>query len=309
MRGIIDNDTFIVYDGNTVIYSAEVKSGRQFIYFNNIDDRYLPLLKQAIPAGTTLVAEYNDNLLKFGFTNPQMCENGICLYLSEDQQSEATHDVGKIRREYEFLSTQLASKYCEIILKISPTALTKMQRIIVENKDETKEIFGSFKIVDNRKEAGDIIHTIDIVDGSLKSGNTDDVSATPTIYNFHTHPISAYKMYKVKYGPPSVQDYKSIYLLCKNYQCIVHLVAALEGIYIVYLLPNITGSEKDVKRVITQNFKYDEKKTELSSYLAKINSLNIFKVDLRSWSDPNLTMGIRIQFRKSGKWGNCKIRD
>jgi len=321
MRGKIENDVFSVYDDNNKkVYSTELKTTKEFVYFDKIDARFIPLLKKTVPKNKTLMTEYDKKLINFGFKNPQMCKkDGICLYMDKDDDDNIYNDTynntytNNVEREYEFLSTQLNSKYCEISLKINPRALTKLQTIITENKDETKEIFGSFKIVDNKKVGGYIIHTIDIIDSSLKSGSTDDVSATPTIYNFHTHPISAYKMYNVKYGPPSVQDYKSIYLLCRDYNCIVHLVASLEGIYIVYLLPEVNETKKNVVRIIEKNFKYNEdgktSETYLAGYLQKINAFNIFKVELRKWSDPSLTTGIKIQFRKSGKWGTCKIHD
>ena len=236
-----------------------------------------------------------------------MCPSGICLYLGEKEQNISNTD--HIKREYEFLSTQLSNDYCEIILKLKESALDKLKRIISENKDETKEIFGSFKIVENSKQGGNIVHTLDIVDSSLRSGSTDDVSASPTVYNFHTHPVSAYKMYKVKYGPPSVQDYTSIYTLCKKHNCVVHFVASIEGIYVVYLLPSVTGSEKTILNKIEKQFKYNDKKMDLYQYIDRINSLGIFSVSLRPWDATDLRKGVRINFRKSGEWGNCKIRD
>ena len=206
------------------------------------------------------------------------------------------------------MSTQLNSKHCEIILKIDEASLDKLKTIITENKNETKEIFGCFKILTNKKTKGNIVHTIGIIEDSLKSGSTDDVSANPTIYNFHTHPISAYELYNVNYGPPSVQDYKSIYLMCKDYNCIVHFVASIEGIYIVYLSPDFKETS-GINKIIEQNFKYEDKKVNLNEYLNKINTLRLFVVDLKPWDNLELRKGLKIRFRKSGEWGSCKIRD
>ena len=308
MRGKIEKDIFSVYDeSNNLLYSIKIKTNKEFVYFDKkMNKEFLPLLKKTIAKGKVLVADYDKSLIGFGFKNPQMCsKKGICLYLGDDD----AQDKDTIQREYEFLSTQLNTEHCEIVLKIDEKAISKLKKIISENKDETKEIFGSFKIINNKKERGNIVHTIDIIDSSLKSGSTDDVSATPTIYNFHTHPVSAYKMYDVKYGPPSVQDYKSIYLLCKDYNCIVHLIASIEGIYIVYLLPGVTGPEKKIITAIEKQFKYDDKKMDLQNYLQTLNNVGIFSISLREWTDAGLRTGIKIQFKKSGEWGNCKIRD
>lgn len=309
MKGKIEKNVFNVYgDSNTLIYSTPIKTSNNYIYFDSrIDKQFIGLLKQTIPKGTVLVCDYDQSFITLGFKNPQMCPDGICLYDSGDANS--AEDTDYIAREYEFLSTQLHKEHCEIILKLKESALEKMKHIISDNKDETKEIFGSFKIVDNRKERGNIIHTLDIIESSLKSGSTDDVSASPTVYNFHTHPVSAYKMYKVKYGPPSVQDYTSIYTLCKTYHCVVHFVASIEGIYIVYLLTDVKGSDKSIINKIEKHFRYNEKKVELYDYIDKLNSMDIFRVTLVGWQDPTLRTGIPIQFRKSGEWGNCKIRD
>jgi hypothetical protein len=310
MRGKIEKNIFNVYgDSNQLVYSTPIKQSNNYVYFDtNINKDFIGLLKQTIPKGSVLVCDYDQSFLTLGFKNPQMCKpGGICLY--HGGNGNGGEDVDYITREYEFLSTQLYKDHCEIILKLKESALEKLKHIISENKDETKEIFGSFKIVENRKEGGRIIHTLDIIASSLKSGSTDDVSASPTVYNFHTHPVSAYKMYKVKYGPPSVQDYTSIYTLCKTYHCVVHFVASIEGIYIVYLLPGVKGSKTNIIKTIEKNFKYNEKKVELRAYIDKLNSMEIFSISLLDWQDPTLRTGIPIQFRKSGEWGNCKIRD
>ena len=308
MRGNIQNDIFTVYDDNNKeVYKTDLKSTKEFIYLADINPKYLPILKDIISKDKILVSDYNRNLINLGFKNPQVCKDkGICLYLPKADTDDIARDAAHIHREYEFLSTQLKSKHCEIAIKISEKALAKLKKIISENKDETKEIFGSFKIIDNKKINGNIVHTLDIVSASLKSGNTDDVTATPTIYNFHTHPVSAYKMYDVKYGPPSVQDYKSIYLLCKDYNCIVHFIASIEGIYVVYLLPDI---KENVNKIIDAHFTYDDKTMVLDEYLKKINAVGIFSITLHKWSSAALKVGIKIRFRKSGEWGNCKIRD
>lgn len=309
MRGYIEKNIFSVYsDSNQLVYSTPIKTHKNYIYFDtNINKKFVDLLKKSAPSGSVLVCDYDHSFVNFGFKNPQICPSGICLYL--EQQDQDDNDSEHIMREYEFLATQLSNDHCEIILKIKERALEKLKRIISENNDETKEIFGSFKIVENSKHNGNIVHTLDIIDSSLKSGSTDDVTASPTVYNFHTHPVSAYKMYKVKYGPPSVQDYTSIYTLCKKHNCVVHFVASIEGIYVVYLLPSVNGAEKTIINKIEKHFKYNDKKMDLYKYIDQINALNIFSVSLRPWKDTDLREGLRIHFRKSGEWGNCKIRD
>lgn len=314
MRGVIEKEEiFHVYDdsGNS-IYSTKIKIHKNLVYFDKaIDTRFINILRKTIPKGNILVCDYDQRFIDLGFKNPQVCKSGgICLYLESGDYDTQDKDKDNIIREYEFLSTQLTAEHCEIILKFNDTVLGDLQHLTADSKNGKKEFFGSFKIVDNIKDANNnIIHTLDIVPGSLISGSKDDVTAHPSVYNFHTHPVAAYKMYKVKFGPPSVQDYKSIYTLCKKHNTIVHLVASLEGIYVVYLLPDVTGSEKEILKTITKNFKYREKKTDLSSYIAVINSFRIFSVSMLPWTSPDLVTGIHIQFTKSGEWGTCKIRD
>ena len=145
---------------------------------------------------------------------------------------------------------------------------------------------------------------------SLKSGEEDAISAKPSLYNFHSHPFSAYLKYRVNYGPPSAQDYKSIFMLVTRFNTIVHFVATIEGLYVVSFNPeNLKMDQKEADDLISK-MEYDDVETmaELNAYIDRVNSVGLFSVKLIPWNSTEFNH-IEVEFPKSGAYGNCLIRD
>lgn len=302
MNSQLTNSSFIVKHGDDVIYQLPIKISGKYVYFKNIDQRYVDELKR-LARGKILMSDYDDTLIPMGFKDPKVCDyNKVCVYYDDKNiKPQSTDDISL---EYQYLEMQFSKDFCEIVLKIQEDTLRFLYSLLDTTGDSTTETFGCFKIIKKEKLNGTIVHTIAVIKSSLRSGATDDVSANPSIYNFHTHPFSAYKQYNVEYGPPSVQDYKSIYTMCKEYKTIVHMVISKEGIYVISLLPDAEN-----KKINDANFKYIEKKVHFTDHIAKLNSYNVFDINLVPWNSPTIRNGINIKFRKSGKYGNCQIHD
>ena len=111
-------------------------------------------------------------------------------------------------------------------------------------------------------------------------------------YNFHTHPLKAYKNNNVSNGWPSGQDYLA-FLKLDNHT-IFHTVVAIEGIYIISLSKRCYIKLRDIdKKYIKKEFKIDHKENlYYEEYVNLINNKTykntnkpIFHIKFFRWPD------------------------
>ena len=139
------------------------------------------------------------------------------------------------------------------------------------------------------------VHNIEVNNSSIIHGKEFGVDIVTGLYNFHSHPINAYRKYNVKLGWPSAQDYIGFLLASKEDETIFHLVITLEGIYIISLTKEWVTKKnlltnKALKFIEKEyNFCYKDGNT-ISWYLNKINHVKykdypIFVVQFLSWNN------------------------
>ena len=298
-------------DGIVYHCCALYNSKDKVIEMVKCDREYVKLFDESaekfLDQGVKIVARYRDELIDEGFANPTICgkKGEVCL-VKDPKSPTPKRDMVKL--DYAFILSHISKKICEIIIKINSDSIVYLNHINKTSK--SKEIFGKFNISDVRQIESEIVYTISIDKSSLTEGKDDEIEATPSLYNFHSHPEDAYKKYNVMYGPPSTQDYKSIYMLATEYNTIVHFVSSIEGLYVVYLKPDNKFS-KSSRIEIIEKMRFENAKNilELEKYIKKINSFGLFNVRLIQWKSSEFEKGIRINFSKSGKYGNCLIRD
>ena len=289
-----------IYDSKAGVIKIEKCDSKYIKLFNESVSKFLKNVKIMVP--------YEEELIKEGFSNPSICgrDGEVCL-IRDPSSPKPKKDTVKL--DYAFITSHKSKKFCEIIIKIATESIDYLQHINKTSK--SKEIFGRFNISKVDQHGSQIVYTLSIDRSSLTEGKDDEIDATPSIYNFHSHPEDAYKKYKVNYGPPSTQDYKSIYILATQYNTIVHFVSSLEGLYVVYLNPDNKVCDKKERELIIEKMRFDDAKSlsELKKYIKTINTYGLFSVRLIPWKSSEFTKGIKISFSKSGKYGNCVIRD
>ena len=292
-------------------FCAIYDSKEGVIKMEKCDSKYIKLFNESVSKffkDVKIMVPYKEELIKEGFSNPLICgrDGEVCL-IRDPSSPKPKKDTVKL--DYAFIVSHTSKKFCEIIIKIGRESIEYLQHINKTSK--SKEMFGRFDISNVDQRGSQIIYTLSIDRTSLIEGKDDEIDATPSIYNFHSHPEDAYKKYKVKYAPPSTQDYKSIYILATEYNTIVHFVSSLEGLYVVYLNPDNKFSNKKLREDIIEKMRFDYAKSllELEKYIKTINTYGLFSVRLIPWKSSEFTKGIRISFSKSGKYGNCVIRD
>ena len=306
-------------DGIQYSYCTIYDEKNNLIYIDGCDPKYIPLLLDTIARffeeGVTIVASYKDGLIGKGFGSPEVCsEKGdICLKKKNSFFKDTTEK--SVKAEYNFVLSQRHKNHCEIVVKFTRDTREFLRHIVNagvtvsgDNYRTQKEFFGNFNLVESNLSGKKVVHTLEVDKSSLVSGNEDNIKANASLYNFHSHPFSAYQKYRVNYGPPSDQDYKSIFLMMTKYNSIAHFVPSVEGLYVVSLNPEKYNINPES---VIQNIDYDDVETlgELKAYLKRVNSYDVFRLKLLGWDSKEFESGIRVEFGKSGKYGNCKIRE
>ena len=142
--------------------------------------------------------------------------------------------------------------------------------------------------------------TLDIDISSLILGEEEGVKVVGSLFNFHSHPKEAYQRHEVELGWPSTQDYIAFLSTFSHYNTILHVVIAVEGIYIISLSDfwfeknlKLTKSQmKDIIKFIEDNYKLDKKQLSIKQYVKNINALR--------YKDKQLIEVNFVQFKDCG---------
>lgn len=315
-KAFINSKKFI--DGVLYSFCTIYDSKNNTISIDGCDPKYIELFLDTVSRffeeDVTIVASYDDGLVDKGFANPVICSETGEVCLTRKNSLFRENDPESVKVEYDFILSQKDSEYCEINIKFDKETRDFLKKIAkagvtVKNGERSqKEFFGDFKIQRSEKHGNTITSILKIDKSSIVAGDSDNISAQPSMYNFHSHPFEAYLKYRVNYAPPSAQDYKSIFILATQYDTIVHFVASVEGLYVVSVNPEMHDTNPDS---IIKSQEYEDVDTfeELEKYIEKVNSFELFNLRLLDWDSDEFRKGIKISFGKSGKYGNCKIRE
>lgn len=285
------------------------------VYIGELSKDYFKLFFETLSLyfkpDVAIVTEYKDDMLKMGFKNPTLCgtDQKVCLKRKNSLKDVEKVDPNQVKLDLEFLKAHINKDVCNIFLQVDQRSLDFMLKLVkggLNGKEKfQKEYFGSFKISQGVKKGNKIIYTLSVDEKSVLVGKAEETDAAETLYNFHSHPVAAYKRHKVKTGVPSVADYSSVYILSKT-GTIIHFVAALEGIYTISMNPKSKYLQKPAKELfdfIEKNFRYN--RNDIPKYLEYINNFGLFHVDLIPYK-PTL---IEAFFHKQGKYKNCVIHE
>ena len=151
--------------------------------------------------------------------------------------------------------------------------------------------------------------------GPFINGEGDGTDVPRGRAGFHTHPYGEYKKQGVKYAWPSGDDFLAILEKMLDENCIVHIVATREGIYVISFAP---GGLKKGKNFYKQSRK-KKKALKYKLALPDVNDKNamtprgyikhlreikdpIFHVEYRSWKSANK----KIPFYFPDNKGSCE---
>jgi hypothetical protein len=163
-------------------------------------------------------------------------------------------------------------KICKANCKICPSTLKllKEQVNFVSKDGKHNEFGGVLEFIKGKKKSYYFIK-IDKKE-EIISGDNDETDVPDGIAGYHTHPAKEYEAQKVKYAWPSGDDYIAVLDRMINDGTIIHIVASVEGLYI------ISFSDKGIMAYedsFFKNDKNDKKKFEYSrKYKLKLPSIS-----------------------------------
>ena len=279
-----------------------------------------------VPVENTNILDLIESYTRFGFKNPYVCRTsplghtfptyGMCL-LKTNNITEPSDSKEAIYVLDQFVKRE--EQNCSISLKFSSKTIEHLKQMSkigstlnTDSSISQKEIAGSFKLV---KPVLDSVFSLKINKKSIISGEEQAVNIVNSVYNFHTHPVEAYKTNNVQLGWPSAQDYIGFFTSVKINRTILHAVVSIEGIYILSIgkhwIDRIFDNEGPCKNFIIKeyNIKYKPGR-DVEWYINKVNLLSyegfpIFFVQFFTWE--NASSVFKVSFKMND--GNCFARE
>jgi hypothetical protein len=267
---------------------------------------------------TKLIQEYIDS----GFHAPYISnrspmgvnffKNGLCLI----RENNIVND--KSANEVKYVLKQNVEKkdVCTLKVQLSDWSIKYLRNISMMGSTinrngiiTQKEVAGRFVI---KKVTDDLVHYLDVDKQSIIHGEEEGVKVAKGLYNFHSHPVEAYERNNVKFAWPSAQDYLGFLSASQEYDTILHIVASIEGFYIISLHSDwIRNKEKINKKMIdfiltTYSKVYTPKVYTPEVYIKHINSIHyaeysVFFVQYFNWHNANTSF--TVSYHKTGT--NC----
>ena len=243
-----------------------------------------------------------EKLIASGFGHPHISDRspsghsfnkyGLCLLKHNDGDTESSSSTGDV----EYVLGERAS-ICNMEVCLSSEAIEYLRGLqdagmsLNENGSFTqKEIAGNLECQEVDTEQ---VHHLNVKYDSLILGKEMGVPIAPGLYNFHSHPKAAYKTAKVKMGWPSPQDYVGFLLAFIEDNTILHIVASIEGIYILsmsaYCLENKEKLDRTLATFILEKYNFCGSSIQNPHiYTKKINSVSyrgspLFRVQYLPW--------------------------
>jgi hypothetical protein len=276
-----------------------------------LDDPHLDLL----------VNEY----VTAGFHDPYICkasplgftfkDYGLCMMRQNDIiDSNSINDVKYVLTQ--FLVEKKGN--CTLLARLSDQAVKYLRSVSKMGSTINTDGVITQKEMAGRLTAGtigkDLTYHLNVDRESIVSGDEEGVDIIGGLYNFHSHPQEAYDRHNVKLGWPSAQDYVGFLGSSIIHDTILHIVASLEGFYVLSLGNYWVNKKKkldgNVPTFILEKYDMCYKKGQTPTwYVRTVNGIAyegfpLFLVQFFPWHDA--TDSFIVPYRKSGV--NCFAR-
>jgi hypothetical protein len=276
----------IIYDDKKGIVMTPIKN---FVYLSSVlegmltylpNNEYILVIFPIKNSGVNMknIEENIENYTTLGFSNPFLVSktpfgDELISSMTLTRKNEYTDKISmnKYRETLLDISYVLSKgTTCSFNFNLSRDSLNFLENLCKKagstlNKDKSisqKEVSGGFKIVSSKIVNGLNIFLMEIDSDLTSYNNNESAEISPSLYNFHTHPLLAYKNHNVKIAWPSPDDYSAFLNSVQRYNTIFHILASIEGIYLISFSEYwaINYDSLDVSQGWIQknyNFKYD----------------------------------------------------
>jgi|UniRef100_A0A6C0J1V2 hypothetical protein len=320
-KKFIDN----IINYSYIVYDIDRKICEIFLNNNNMLEDVLKIILENLPNDITIILfvelekvhnkEYIRYLSLLGFGEPFIVEDselkGIYLH-----KLNYLVDSKDITTDIEYLLKSISSEKCESTLRFTSKTIEKLKYLSKIGSSwnsksiSQKELGGRFlaSLID------DLIINLEIDDKSIIYGEEEGVRVVGGLYNFHSHPQEAYERNNVTLGWPSGQDFIAFLSSHFTFNTLIHVVVAVEGVYILQMgdyWDNLTENNmNDITKFIDKEYDLACFKDKLSipGYVSKINGIKfenktLFNLYYSDWN--NISNPFTISFKKI--YGNCII--
>jgi len=210
-----------------------------------------------------------------------------------------------------YILQQYRKNGCSLYARFNSKAISFLRETSMKghtaNGDHTitqKELGGNLYVENVQKSGHRYVFVIGVDEDHVEPGIEEEVTISPTRYNFHSHPKEAYVRHSVKHAWPSLTDYFGYLKLGTS--TIFHCVATLEGIYIMsfgqYWVDKL---EKVSKKFIEEHYDIDHKENITPfQYVKHVNNIKyenhpIFIVRFLPWNKAAKTI-FSVRYAKQG---------
>jgi hypothetical protein len=233
-----------------------------------------------------------------------LIKNEDISYNTKQGNSKIYHILsGKIN----LYKTMIDSPFCYINIRIGDKTKKILREMVhvggtkISNGNPTqRELSGCFVVKDFESQKGSKKNTFkfSLDDSTTKCNKEEDAEITPCKYNFHTHPYRAYINNNTKYAWPSCSDYKAFLVSFYEYGTIFHILASLEGLYIISVSKEWINNENllsgDTVKFIERKYDMIQERNiynpdeyiEIIKGFGYKNRGPIFNVEYERYSDP-----------------------
>jgi hypothetical protein len=230
------------------------------------------LLWAAVPTEDPEFMDRSQELVFSGFGNPHMSNrspsgvlfqnDALCMVKHNDNHTRRATTIEEVK--YTVLEWQRKFDTCQVQARLTLDAVRYLRDLqhagMSLNANGTitqKELAGNLKCESVDK---GLVHYLGVDYSSIITGDEMGVPIAPGLYNFHSHPKAAYEIARVQFGWPSGQDYIGFLIAYLEDDTILHIVATIEGIYILsigeYWIENKATLPRDLATFILENYDF-----------------------------------------------------
>lgn len=257
-------------------------------------------------------------MLLTGFTSPYICTSNpfskshspsLCMYKQCNQKSCPIISIQNVIYVlHEYMKSQ---PFCSLSLTFDPKTVTFLKSLCFSGKSKNKDGSVTQKEMAGSLYLDQVDHKIKVNRKSITLGEEHGIELENATYNFHSHPLEAYDHFNTRLAWPSCHDYKGFLDSYLDTGTILHVVVAIEGVYVVSIKKEFVNSKSILLKLkknnkILKNFKIPfNNASSPQQYLNIIQNIpdNIFDVSFHNWQDLLNGSKITVAFNRIGH--NC----
>ena len=257
-------------------------------------------------------------MLHTGFTSPYICTSNpfskshspsLCMYRQCNQKLCPVISLQNVI--YVLEEFRKSQPFCSLTLTFDPKTVSYLKSLCFSGKSKNKDGSVTQKEMAGSLYLDQVDHKIKVNKESVTLGEEHGIELENATFNFHSHPLEAYNFFNTRLGWPSGHDYKGFLDSYLDTGTILHVVVAIEGVYIISIKKDFVNSKsilmklkKNKQLLKTHKIPFNNASSP-QQYLDIIQNIpgNIFHVAFYDWQQLFDGSQITVAFNRIGH--NC----